>query len=85
LSFKKKPPWLSFKLCPILILKHDFENKLEEFESSFEQDEIMDIKLWIFFHFSTILYIFSMFKNKIYKFGNKYVEATFEYWHVCNV
>jgi hypothetical protein len=42
----------------------DFENELEEFESLFEQDKIMDIKFWIFFHFSTIVCIFSMFKNK---------------------
>jgi hypothetical protein len=48
----------------------------KESKSSFEQDEIMNI---IFFHFSTFLYIFSIFKNKNYKFENKYVEATFEY------
>ncbi len=42
----------------------DSENELKEFESSFEQNEIMDIKFWIFFHFSTFLCIFSMFTNK---------------------
>jgi len=73
---------LKFKLCPIIILKHDFENEFEEFESSFEQDTIIDIKFWIFFHFSKFFCIFSMFKNKNYKFENKYVEATFEYQHV---
>jgi len=36
-------------------------------------------KILHFFHFSTFWCIFSMFKNKNYKFENKYVEATFEY------
>ncbi len=52
---KKNHQGLSFKLCPIHILKRDFENKLEEFESSFEQDEIMD--------FFTLFHIFVCFFN----------------------
>jgi len=32
-----------------------------------------------FFSLFHILYIFSIFKNKNYKFENKYVEATFGY------
>lgn len=43
----------------------DFENELEESKSSFEQDEIMDIKLWIFFHFSTFCIFFQYLKIKI--------------------
>jgi hypothetical protein len=48
-----RPP---FNLAELI----DFENELEESKSSFEQDEIMDIKLWIFF---SLFHIFVYFFN----------------------
>jgi hypothetical protein len=64
LSFKKNT---SIKVLnyPQYFLKHDFENELEEFENSFEQEEIMNIIFFIFFTFPHFCVFFQCLKIKI--------------------